>query len=462
MSNEESSHDDNEGNDNDDDDDDDEMEEAMEVEAVVEDDDDGDNDEDANGGQESVAVVQQASVLETAEEMPDNEDDEEYDQVEVVAADTARDGENNHNAGDDHDDDEDDNNDDDDDDGDDGEEVLAAVVMEDDGADDEPGQEVVQVAAVVVPEAAPSSAAPKKSPRKRIKKKKSSGEANSSAAASTTGKSSSGKTKKRRKVEDDDQLYGTVPPERREAATDARAMLQDTVPTLPVAIAESQVRSFGRVFIEPNMHDSDYSSTIALYPIGFSCDRYEFSPVHGRLLKMRCSILSGRAIKEKQKTAGHAVSTELPNGPMFRVVWGQGVDDDKGDNVDYPFDLYLHAKPLRAGKSKSAAAEEAALGSTVTSPGVGMRVKVRFDKTQYYTGVVVKVAESKKRRKQVEISIRYDDGSSETAMYPDPDIALLMPGKVLSAGSRCSCVLEIDGSENVVSIAVFLVLYVDS
>ena len=436
-------------------------EEAMEVEAFAEEadeeeDQDDDGDEEMGEASASAVVQNHDSVLETLEEMPgDDEEDHDEDPVEPsvskpaqrgafggkvlnkgkkadideLEADEDLDGEEVEAAAD---------GDEDEDGDDDGDEVLAAVVLEDDDGEgdyQEVEEAVVEVAAVVAPKpSASSSSAPKKQPRKKSQNSKDGSKKNNVKIEDGKRSEGDGKKKKKKKRKKppqvrDEELYGTVPPERLEAAADARAMLQETVPTLPVAIAESQVRSFGRIYIEPNMDHSPFATTVALFPVGFSCDRYEFSPVHGRILKMRCSILSGRAIKDKQKAGGHAISTELPNGPVFRVIWGQGVDEDV-DDVDYPFEPYAHASPLKVSKGKTALPEEP-LGSSVTTPGTGMRVKVRFDKSQYFCGTVVKVKDSsasKKKRKQVEILIRYDDGSSEPALYPDPDISLLMPG----------------------------------
>jgi len=289
------------------------------------------------------------------------------------------------------------------------EEVMATVVEDDDDEEEEgnEGAEVLE-AAVVEPEPAPQPTKKKASSKKKGNKKK---------------------TKKKRKM--DDELYETVPPERVEAASDARAMLEDTVPTLPVAVAETEVRSFGRLLIEPDMEASKYATTSALYPVGFSCDRYEFSPVHGRILKLRCSILSGRQIKEKQQAAGHPVS-KVHDGPVFRIMWGQGVDED-ADQAEYPFDPYTHASPMHSDTDATLPTQ---LSNLVPEPG--MRVKVRFDKNQFFYGSIIDIGEpeSKKRRKQVEITIQYDDGSSESLLFPDPDVAIAMPGTCLSTCSE--------------------------
>ena len=95
----------------------------------------------------------------------------------------------------------------------------------------------------------------------------------------------------------------------------ARDMLHTTVPRLPVPLNENYVvRNFGQLNITQNGVNA-YSTPTSLYPVGFSCDRFEFSPVHGRLLKLRCTIIDGQ-----RTNRGFA-------GPIFRVMWGQGVDE---------------------------------------------------------------------------------------------------------------------------------------
>ena len=51
-----------------------------------------------------------------------------------------------------------------------------------------------------------------------------------------------------------------------------------------VAFESVVVRNVGRLKEEDEKHPFDvlYSSPSALYPVGYSCDRYEFSPIHGR------------------------------------------------------------------------------------------------------------------------------------------------------------------------------------
>lgn len=251
-----------------------------------------------------------------------------------------------------------------------------------------------------------------------------------------------------------DAVYENVPPQKVAAARDSRAMLMETVPTLPVSIAEAQVRSFGRLCIQsfPSSANSKlksaatvkqpqtkFNTTSALYPVGFSCDRYEFSPVHGRILKMRCSILDGASVKENQKRGGFEVQSELPDGPVFRIMWGRGVDEDVADDkIDYPFDPFVHSPPIVATGSNEGDAllKEAVKGRRVSRlPEVGMRVKVRFDNEQYFPGVISKVGKpqffmkGKKKRRRVDVTIQYDDGVVETLSYPDPDLILALPGK---------------------------------
>jgi hypothetical protein len=270
-----------------------------------------------------------------------------------------------------------------------------------------------------------------------------------------------------------------VPTKVLEAANRARAVLQDTVKSLPCQVSDTFVlRSFGRLSVDPeaavsgDTGSSRFSTPTALYPVGFSCDRYEFSPVHGRVLKLRCSILDGRRIQQKRTAAGllntNNSDTIHTNGPLFRVMWGRGIDDNDDDYDDdskhgrdakYPFDPYWNAAPISpttAGSkgtsmltptttmSVSSSSNTAAADNT-SSPvaqeparSVGMGVRVRFSNDRYFCGTIVAVThqDSKKRRKYARITIVYDDdGSEETLVYPDADVTLIMPGMC-----DCDCV----------------------
>ena len=310
-------------------------------------------------------------------------------------------------------------------------EVEAVVDMADED-DDEPMAEA-QVEGVVEAEVVVSSAvepppppAVKPPPAPKPKKKKS---------------------KPKQKTPPPPQLEPTsplVPHHRLEAAREARLALQEQVPLLPIHIAETAVRSFGRLHVN-GTNSNPFCSTSALYPIGFSCDRYEFSPVHGRVLKLRCSILSGPSIRKKQQAAGRT-NTTVGDGPVFRILWGPGIDADSGGAVDYPFHPDEQAPPLIQTGSlrKDEALQEAVRYHQQSSghkaallPTKGMQVKVRFDGGKYHLGVVRSVGKqtsatvqgTKKKRKQVEITVKYDDEFQETIAYPDPDVVLLMPGK---------------------------------
>ena len=54
-----------------------------------------------------------------------------------------------------------------------------------------------------------------------------------------------------------------------------------------------------------------------------------------------------------------------------------------------------------------------------------MRVCVKYDQDQWYTGTITEPEEQEKG--EVEITIQYNDGSIEHAVYPDPDIDLFVP-----------------------------------
>lgn len=224
-----------------------------------------------------------------------------------------------------------------------------------------------------------------------------------------------------------------IPQDRLSAAAEARAMLADTVTRLPVMVSDTHVvRSFGRIYVESSKaRESKYSSASALYPVGFSCDRYEFSPVHGRVLKMRCTIFDGKKVKEKQNKLG-IQSSDLPDGPVFRVMWGQGVDEDV-DVVDYPYDVYTDSPSLvDDSKVDTVAVPLSGKDLSELEPEEGMRVRVRFEHNVWFSGTIVSVSDEeydqKMKQATYEISINYDDGSTENTVFPDPDISIYLPG----------------------------------
>lgn len=294
--------------------------------------------------------------------------------------------------------------------------VTAAVVLEDDADEDADvaQAEVVQAVevesvendhAIAVALDEEGTSQPKKKKARKVKK---------------------GKKKSSKRSRSNQENWGGVPPERLDAAAEAREVLINTVSRLPIPITDSHtVRSFGRLQVEDSL-ESPFCSASALFPVGFSCDRYEFSPVHGRVLKLRCTILDGSKIAKKGGSAG----------PVFRVMWGHGVDDDV-HTMDYPYDPYTASVPVAGGDHVDAVALPFSdNGSSPTVlPEVGMRVKVRFEEDEWYGGTLLHVGDEendkKTKRKRVEICIQYDDGSTEDATFPDPDIILNLPGKFI-------------------------------
>jgi len=247
---------------------------------------------------------------------------------------------------------------------------------------------------------------PKRSPRKPTK-------------TASTGKAKEKRPKRKKSRRSEGPAQG-ISADRLHAANAAREMLLQMVPILPIPVHESfVVRSFGQLHVEAA---DKFSTASALYPVGFCCDRFEFSPVHGRVIKLRCAIIDG-----KRTSLDH-------DGPIFRVMWGQGVDEDV-DQVEYPYDPYAASAPITGNGVDDVVAIPAApgLASELTLPSKGMRVKVRFDRDEFYYGTIESVeepegADKKKKRKEVSIVIEYDDGSTEEAVYPDADISLVMPG----------------------------------
>lgn len=320
--------------------------------------------------------------------------------------------------------------------------VVAMEDVEEGGDDDIPEVEAVAIVEEEPPQPkhAKSVAKPKAAP-----KKSASGASKKSlkrpTATKTKSASSTATTKKRTKGKSGTSKAGETAPhfakidsKRMEAANGAREMLYEAVPRLPFPVSESSsdqyyVRNFGRLKIGTDEISSKFSTPTALYPVGYSCDRYEFSPSHGRILKLRCSIIDGKTIGE--------------TGPIFRVMWGQGIDDDV-DKVEYPYDPFTNSAPI-TGESGDDDAVAIPTSPTMHQPidqqvvpAVGMRVKARFDKNQYYHGTITKVVEKeeggnsakskKKKRKAVHMTILYDDGSTEETTFPDPDVTLAMPG----------------------------------
>ena len=97
-------------------------------------------------------------------------------------------------------------------------------------------------------------------------------------------------------------------------------------------------------------------------------------------------------------------------------MWGLGVDEEKwADAAQVPF----QAQPPLGGPQTR----------LTVKPFVDQRVRVRFEKKEYYTGVITDVSGGSKKY-SYKISIKYDDGSVEKdSPFPDPDISLLTPGK---------------------------------
>jgi hypothetical protein len=304
-------------------------------------------------------------------------------------------------------------------------EVAVAVVDDEEGDEIPEGDfetEVVAVAVDEAPEAAMESEEDDEddeddppilpaSSSKSFSKK-------SPAKSTSSAKRLKSSSKKTSKVKNAHGISG----DRLMAAEAARDMLHTAVPRLPVPMNENYVvRNFGQLHIDQSGANA-YSTPTSLYPVGFSCDRFEFSPVHGRLLKLRCTIIDG-----KRTNRNFA-------GPIFRVMWGQGVDEAV-DKVEYPYNPYANSAPISNGKNDVVAVPASSDKSHPRrgTPSRGMRVKVRFHKDKYYFGTIDKVDTpkedgKKKRKRHHDIHIRYDDGSVEKIEFPDPDVSLVMPG----------------------------------
>ena len=412
------------------------------------------------------------------------------------------------------------------------------------------------------------------------------------------------------------QYAASVPTAKMDAAISSRSFLSSNVEILPFPVSDNiVVRSFGRVKVEgeetsgkkkkksskaagstPTKEakkdaggdEALFSSAASIHPVGFSCDRFEFSPIHGRMVRLRCDILDGakvrnlriaqeeavtkakRAAKAKKTreenkrkkeeaeaaavvaaaaakpengTDGSAaaavqaddapssatdptaqpptaatepaqggdsgpvascVTTAVPapapapafsasasapadttnavadtkpdpepkpskkvkeevtngeeakddgteeaplltlenddyEGPIFRVMWGAGIEQNPENDYSYPYDVYSASAPLTDDAVDAVAVPLDASGHVLGRsmvPEVGMRVSVRFDETTWYGGTITKIKDGKKGGKKLPpgqrlLSIDYDDGNKEEAVYPDPDILLRPPGTFL-------------------------------
>ena len=344
--------------------------EPMEVEAVVADEDDDEEDDD-----DEEAIVEAAPV-------------------EVVAADDEEDDDDESEAAEE-------------------EVVVAAMIL--------PEEDAVEEVAAVVAAPAVSSPAKKSAPKKKkATPKKKTAEKKETKPAATSSKK---KKKKTSSAGASSKSSGSaavtevwpVNPARVDIAKEARALLHETVQHLPVVLAETQVRSLGQLVLKAPNVATPFCTTSALYPVGFSCDRFEFSPVHGRLIQLRCTILDAVRVRELQKERQAARLWPVADGPIFRVMWGLGVDEEKwADSTQIPHQV----QPPMGGPQ---------MRLPPIKPLVDQRVRVRFEKKEYYTGVITAVASAGKNFK---IAIKYDDGSVEKdTPFPDPDISLLTPGK---------------------------------
>jgi hypothetical protein len=330
--------------------------------------------------------------------------------------------------------------------------VIATPVFED-STDQTPGttsSDAVAVAVAVESATEPSSQAevvvaevvPKKVKRKTPSSNKKKAV---SPKKSKTPKQKGTGGRRKRSDSDFSTDSNAIPRDRLEAAQNARDILTKTINQTPFAISESHViQNFGRIKVEDSEHPL-FSNPTSLYPVGFACDRYEFSPVHGRILKMRCEILDGFKFKKGLNMGpdNEESTTKVTehDGPLFRIIWGQGIDELE-DGSPFPFEVYSSCTPMM--KEVDAVAVPLGFHSNSTKPENGMRVKVRIDKNSWYRGTVMSVKHAedeiddddsskqkspKKKKPSYHVTIVYDDGLTEETIYPDPDISLVSPGK---------------------------------
>jgi len=402
-----------------------EPEEDDENVALVVEDDDGDGDNDEEDEDEAEEVVEVAADVDDGEENDDvqpqvvvmEEEDEGAGDALVVEA-----------------------------------EAVAVAVEEDD--DDEPPAKRSKTNTGKAKTRTPKKkAALVKTSAKRAppaKKKRASVSKKAAAGAKGKPKKGSSKAKSSSSGKNTDMHFARIDSKRMMSANTARELLYETVQKMPFPVNTHQgdtfsVRSFGQLKLGTKTKDKSsnkFSTPTSLYPVGFSCDRIEFSPSHGRFLKLRCAILDGTRVGI--------------DGPLFRVLWGQGIDEDE-DKVEYPYDPFSNSAPITGsgadGNGNDEEADDVVVAiptsagyqppSSQVAPAVGMRVKTRFDKDKYYYGSISAVTEKEveappskgkrqtknnKKKIDLKIAIKYDDGSTEVSVFPDPDISLVMPG----------------------------------
>jgi hypothetical protein len=298
-------------------------------------------------------------------------------------------------------------------------EVLAAVVVDDDEAEGEDEDEDMPTTEVVAeapevdtkPAAKKSAASPSSSKRSKSK------------ASATQAKTENQSSTKRTKL----FQLPAVTQERRISAQEARCFLDDAVEFLPASVSDSfVVRSFGQLYLEPATQEPLFSSANLLFPVGFSCDRYEFSPVHGRVIKLRCNIMDGGRIREKQIANGrHPTVSE---GPVFRVMWGRGVDEDSREH-QYPFNVFRDSPEMIWAKGQDAILRRQP--DAEWEPFEGARIKVNVDNNTFYTGTICEVephfeADGVRYR----VLIEKDESGDDAAIWiPNTKATLLSPGK---------------------------------
>ncbi len=333
--------------------------------------------------------------------------------------------------------------------------AIEAVALVNDGSDSD------TVEAVVIPQAPPKKKRkkpgpkPKKKPKEERERKKPGpkpGQKKKNANSAAKSKSKKRRIGSGNDSDSEGSCYAAsvIPHERMKAAETAREILTNSVQRTPFIMSESHtIRNFGRIKIEEkNVAETKYCNATAIYPVGFSCDRYEFSPIHGRFLKLRCDILDAET-KDKAtevKTGPKNGNSIMKKGPIFRIMWGRGIDEIDNSQT-FPFDLYSSSTPIV--NEVDAVAIPDGKDAIKIKPEQGMRVKVRFDKNIWYLGNILQVsvkknpigsdkksskkgASLKKEKKQkYNVQILYDNGVKEDVTFPDPDIVLVAPGKNL-------------------------------
>mmetsp|Transcript_15582 Transcript_15582/g.35061 ORF Transcript_15582/g.35061 Transcript_15582/m.35061 type:complete len:790 (-) Transcript_15582:5189-7558(-) len=188
---------------------------------------------------------------------------------------------------------------------------------------------------------------------------------------------------------------------------------RNSVSSLNTEVRRLPAKVGGIVVNNMGVPNSQYCEPGHIWPIGFCTTRHEFSPVHGRIIKIRCDIIEGEEDEEIGK-----------KNPIFRIRWGKRIEEEKDVPVRTFFsssDREYHAASHMSRDVLSPPTEEE-YENQPEKPVVGMRARVRFDKKYWYGGTIKSTSVNEKGCTL--LKIEYDDEFLEEIQFPDMDVML--------------------------------------